>query len=77
MNSPVWIYESTAPVGVGFEVVARQTSKKKYTAWVYLGQEIVWEYTDKTHKYDGMTDFANYTLRKFALKLAGIIKENT
>lgn len=48
-----------------------------YTAWVYLGVETIWHYSDDSgnvlHTYDGLEDFAAYSFQRFSRRLADLL----
>lgn len=48
-----------------------------YVAYVYLGVEIIWHFTDDSgmavEHYDSLEDFAAYSFRRFSLRLADLL----
>jgi hypothetical protein len=46
------------------------------TAHVYLGTEVIWHFSesgDRVHGYDGLEDFASYSLVRFSRRLADLL----
>lgn len=47
-----------------------------YVAYVYLGVEIIWHFTEdgeRIKNYDALEDFAAYSFRRFSLRLADLL----